>query len=83
MMLETKTYCGRCHKPTIERGVYAHKESPGRIDVVYVCSNPQCDRAEAICIQDQYNLLQKQKYSILGAIFKVQKSLINKFYTKL
>jgi len=78
MEIKKNTYCGRCGK----RGMLRETRrviGDDKIDVIYSCLNPKCEKAEVICVYDRGNKTKKPR-GRLGDTFTVSKKFVNKTY---
>jgi len=82
------TYCGRCGAKGMKRET-RKANWINRKDVIYSCLNPNCDRAESICVEFVGQTGTKKLsdrdsrlygYSDLGNVNTISKKAINTMY---
>lgn len=78
MEIKNNTYCGRCgHKGMLRETRRVIGDD--KIDVLYSCLNPKCEKVEVTCVDDRGNRTKRPK-GRLGLTFTVSKTFVEKTY---
>ena len=78
MKIKTNTVCGRCGRVGMKRET-RRCIGMDRIDVVYICSNPKCEKVEVTCVDDKGKRTNKQADN-LGLTFTISKTFLENHY---